>query len=136
MNVVDSSAWLEYFAGGPNADYFAKAIEDSERLLVPSISIFEVFKRVSLQRDESAALLVVAQMRTGRLIELDEDLAIEAARLSVAHRLPLADSVVLAVARVHDAWIWTQDRDFEGLPKVRYRAKRQAPGPGAARGDG
>ena len=123
MNVVDSSAWLEYFAGGPNAEYFGTAIEDIDRLLVPSITIYEVFKRVLQQRGEEPALQVVAQMRIGTLVEVDEDLAIDAARLSVAHKLPMADSLILATARARDAFLWTQDDDFKGLSKVNYRAK-------------
>jgi len=124
MNVVDSSAWLEYFTGGPNAAYFAKAIEDVGNLLVPSITIYEVFKKVLLERGEEAALQVVAQMKTGHLIELEEDLAIDAARLSVAHKVPMADSIILATARAHDAWVWTQDDDFKGLSKVNHRSKK------------
>ena len=124
MNVVDSSAWLEYFAGGPNAEYFAKAIEDIPNLLVPSVTICEVFKKVLLERGEKLALQVVAQMKTGRLVELDEDLAIDAARLSAAHKMPMADSIVLATARSNAAWVWTQDNDFEGLDRVNYRSKK------------
>lgn len=124
MNVVDSSAWLEYFTGGPNAEYFAKAIEDVSNLLVPSITIYEVFKKVLLERGEESALQVVAQMKTGHLVELEEDLAIDAARLSVAHKVPMADSIILATARSYDAWVWTQDDDFKGLARVNYRAKK------------
>ena len=108
MNVVDSSAWLEYFTDGPNAEYFAKAIEDVDNLLVPSITIYEVFKKVLLEWSEEAALQVVAQMKTGHLIELEEDLAIDAARLSVAHKVPMAGSIVLTTARAHAAWVWEQ----------------------------
>jgi predicted nucleic acid-binding protein len=124
MNVVDSSAWLEYFAGGPNADYFAKAIEDVGRLVVPSITIYEVFKKVLLEKGEESALQVVAQMKTGHLVEIEEDLAIDAARLSVSYKLPMADSFILATARSHDAWVWTQDVDFKGLDKVNFRARK------------
>lgn len=124
MNVVDSSAWLEYFADGPNAEFFAKAIEDVENLVVPSITIYEVFKKVLLEKGEDAALQVVAQMKSGHLVEVEEDLAIEAARLSVAHKMPMADSLILATARACDAWVWTQDDDFKGLSKVNYRARK------------
>ena len=124
MNVVDSSAWLEYFTGGPNAEYFAKAIEDVDNLLVPSITVYEVFKRVLVERGEDTALQVVAQMKLGNLVELDEDLAIDAARLSVAHKIPMADSLILATARAHDAWVWTQDEDFKGLNRVNFRPKK------------
>lgn len=126
MNVVDSSAWLEYLTGGPNAEYFAKAIEDVGSLLVPSITVYEVFKKVLMERGEEAALQVVAQMNTGELVELEEDLAIDAARLSVAHKIPMADSIILATARAHDAWVWTQDDDFKGLDKVNFRTKKGA----------
>ena len=125
MNVVDSSAWLEYFANGPNASRFAGAIENVSELVVPSICILEVFKRVLQQRDEQAALQVVALMQQGLVEDLDAALAWTAARLGVDEKLPLADSVVLAVARRHSATLWTQDSDFEGLTAVKYFAKKR-----------
>ncbi len=124
MNVVDSSAWLEYFANGPNASFFAKPIQETEALLVPSLTIFEVFKRVLQQFDESDALNAVAIMQQGRVVDLDSSVALTAARLSVDNKLPLADSVILATAREYDATLWTQDADFEGLEKVKYRTRR------------
>ncbi len=120
MNVVDSSAWLEYFADGPNARFFAPAVETTEKLLVPSICLLEVFKRVLQQRGESAALRAVAQMQQGRVVELDSALALSAARFSHGLKLPLADSVVLATARAFEALIWTQDADFSHLENVKY----------------
>ena len=126
MNVVDSSAWLEYFADGSNAGYFAPAIENVGDLLVSTITLLEVFKRVYQQRGESAALQAVAQMQQGEVVDLDAALALTAARLGVDFRLPQADSIVYAAARVHDAELWTQDADFEGKPHVKYRAKRAA----------
>jgi predicted nucleic acid-binding protein len=124
MNVVDSSAWLEYFANGPNASFFAAAIEQTDELVVPSLTIYEVFKRVFQQRDEGDALRAVAVMQQGRVVDLDVRLALTAARLSVDTRLPMADSVVLASARLNDATLWTQDADFDSLPSVRYRARK------------
>ena len=121
MNVVDSSAWLEYFANGPNAAFFAPAIEKTAELLVPSLTLYEVFKRVLQQRDEGQALQAVAVMEQGSVIDLDAPLALIAARTSIEHRLPLAESVVLATARTHDAVLWTQDADFKGLAGVEYR---------------
>ena len=126
MNVVDSSAWLEYFANGPGAGFFAPAIEDSGRLVVPTICLLEVFKRVLQQKGEGAALQAVALMQQGQVQPMDAGIAISAARLGVAHKLPLADSVVLAVARHGEALLWTQDADFEGLDNVRYRPKGRA----------
>ena len=124
MNVVDSSGWLEYFADGPNAASFAKPIEATAKLIVPTLSIFEVFKRVMTQRGEDVALEAAALMRQGRVVPLDDALALEAARLSVAHRLPMADSIILATALAHRATLWTQDADFENLAGVRYVPKR------------
>ena len=123
MNVVDSSGWLEYFADGPNASVFAPAIQATGELVVPSITLLEVFKRVYLQRGEGPALQSVALMEQGQVVDLDAPLALAAAKLSADRKLPLADSVVLATARRHEATLWTQDADFEGLPGVRYRAK-------------
>jgi predicted nucleic acid-binding protein len=121
MNVVDSSAWLEYFANGPNAAFFAPAIEKTADLLVPSLTLYEVFKRVLQQRDEGHALQAVAVMEQGSVIDLDGPLALIAARTSIEHRLPLADSIVLATVRTHDAVLWTQDADFKGMAGVEYR---------------
>ncbi len=123
MNVVDSSAWLEYFADGPNAEHFAKVIEKPDGLLVPSITLLEVFKRVCQHRDESAALQYVAVMQQSTVVELDAALAVRAAALGLRHKLPLADSVVYATAQHANAIVWTQDADFEGLPGVRFWRK-------------
>ncbi len=123
MNVVDSSAWLEYFANGPNASFFAEPIEDIETLVVPTLILFEVFKRVLQQRDESTALEVAAVMQQGTVVELEATIALNAARLSVELGLPLADSVILATARQFGAELWTQDADFDGIDGVRYRKR-------------
>ena len=124
MNVVDSSAWLEYLADGPNASFFAAVVENSRELIVPSITILEVFKRVLQQRGENDALQAAALMQGGRIVDLDAGLALSAAKLSAQLKLPIADSVILATARAHKATIWTQDADFEKLLDVKYRAKR------------
>jgi predicted nucleic acid-binding protein len=124
MNVVDSGAWLEYFAAGPNGVFFAPAIEEIEKLIVPSITLCEVFKRVRQQRSEHEALQAVAGMQQGRVVDLDAAIALDAARLSVASRLPMADSIVLATSRAFNATLWTQDADFEGFPGVRFRAPK------------
>jgi len=124
MNVLDSSAWLEYFADGPNAGEFADIVADTASLLVPSITLFEVFKRIRVQRDADVALRAVAQMKRAEVIALDGDMAITAAELSAELRLPLADSVILATARAAGATLWTQDADFKDLDGVEYRAHR------------
>jgi predicted nucleic acid-binding protein len=124
MNVVDSSGWLEYFADGPNAGAFAKPIEATRSLLVPTLSLFEVFKRVTQQRSEDDALRAIAVMEQGRVVDLDRATALEAARLSIEHGIAMADSMMLATAYRYRATLWTQDSDFEGLQGTRYFAKR------------
>lgn len=123
MNVVDSSAWLEYFADGPNAGHFASVIESPETLLISAITLLEVYKRIAQQRDESVALQCIAVMQQSTVVELDSALALRAARLGLRHRLPLADSIIYATAQAADAIVWTQDADFEGLPGTRYFSK-------------
>ena len=123
MNVVDSSGWLEYFADDLNAEFFAPAIENQEELIVSSISIYEVFKRGLLQRDESAALQAIAHMQQGCVIELDSNLALSAARVSIELNLPMADSIILSTARACDAVLWTHDSDFEDISGVEYIKK-------------
>ena len=124
MNVVDSSGWLEYFADGPNGSFFAPAIEASDRVVVPTLSIREVFKRTLQQGSESDALMAPACMQQGQVVALDASLALNAARLSLELRMPLADSVILATARAYQAVLWTQDADFEGIEGVKYTTKR------------
>ncbi len=123
MNLVDSCGWLEYFAGGPNAGFFAPAIEDCAQLVVPTLCLFEVFKRVLQQRNETDALRAIGLMRQGRCVDLDDSLALAAARLSVDLKLALADSIILATARQFRAVLWTQDAHFEGLAGVEYVRK-------------
>lgn len=123
MNVVDSSGWLEYLADGPGADFFAAAVESVEQLLVPTIVIVEVGKVVHRQRGQEAALQAMALLEQGTVVTLDAELARSAVRLGLAHRLPLADSVILATARAFEATVWTQDSDFKDLPGVHYLEK-------------
>lgn len=126
MNLVDSCGWLEYFADGPNAGFFAGPLENAEKLLVPTICITEVFKRVLQQRGEDAALYAAALMQQGTVFDLDSAIAVEAARLGHKHNIPLADSIILATAYMHKAILWTQDADFKGLRDVRYKEVSKA----------
>ena len=123
MNVVDSSAWLEYFADGPNAAVFAEPLCDIAALVVPSMTIYEVFKVVYRQRGEDAALQAVALMQQGTVVELTASLAMIAAKTSLDTGLPMADSIILATARQHEAQLWTQDEHFRDVPGVRFVAK-------------
>jgi predicted nucleic acid-binding protein len=127
VNVVDSSGWLEYFADGPNAAFFAPAIEATRELLVPTLSLYEVFKRVLQQRGEGQALQAVALMQQGQIVDLTAAIALSAAKASIERRLPMADSIMLLTAQTHGATFWTQDADFNGVEGVKYVA-RKAPG--------
>ncbi len=124
MNVVDSSGWLEYFADGANASFFADPLRKTSTLIVPTVSIYEVFKVVFRQRGESDALQVAALMQQALVADLTPGISILAAHISVEHRLPMADSIILATARTYKAIVWTQDSDFEKIDGVHYVAKK------------
>jgi predicted nucleic acid-binding protein len=124
VNVVDSSGWLEYLADGPNADFFAKPITATTDLVVPTLSLYEVFKRVLQQRGEDDALQAVALMQQGTVIELSASVALSAARISLSEKIPMADSIILATARAYDATLWSQDADFENIAGVKYTPKQ------------
>ncbi len=123
MNLVDSSGWLEYFGGGPRAGSFVTALEDTEQLLVPTICVAEVCKVLLRDKGNDAAMETMAAMLRGRVIELDADLAFRAAGIGIEHRLPTADSIILATAWRHEALLWTTDAHFKGLQGVRYFSK-------------
>ena len=124
MNVVDSSGWIEYFVGGGNANYFAAPIRDVENLLVPAICTYEVFKRICLERGEEDALQAIGFMSLGREVALDREIAISAAHISLHQKLAMADSIILATARLHEATLWTQDEHFKNIPGVKYFGKK------------
>lgn len=123
MNVVDSSGWLEYFANGENASFFAPAIDDTEHLIVPVICIYEVFKRLLQQRGADTALSNINDMHEGQIINLDATLALNAAQISTENKLAMADSLILATARKFQATLWTQDEHFKDMDGVRYIGK-------------
>lgn len=120
MNIVDSSGWLSYFADEPNARHFLAPLNDSALLVVPTITIYEVFKVILRESSENEALQAVVAMQKGRLVELNASLAIAASKLSIEYSLPMADSIILATAQEYKAIIWTQDADFQKMGSVRY----------------
>jgi predicted nucleic acid-binding protein len=123
MNLVDSCGWLEYYADGPNADFYAGAIEDIDNLIVPVICIYEVFRKILQQRGEAPALQAVALMHQGLVVDLSSSLALSAAKIGVELKMPLADSIILATARVHNATVWTEDAHFKDIEGIRYVGK-------------
>lgn len=124
MNVVDSSGWLEYFADGQNAGFFAPAIEDEGNLLVPVICLYEVFKRLWQQRGKEEALLGISRLYRGHIVPVSDEIALLGAQLSLEYGLALADSLIYASARANNAVLWTQDAHFAGRSGVRYVEKR------------
>ncbi|MBN2364761.1 MAG: type II toxin-antitoxin system VapC family toxin [Calditrichaeota bacterium] len=123
MNLIDSSGWLEYFANGKNADFFAAAIEDTENLIVSTINLYEVFKKVTQERDENSALEAIALMQQGKIIDTDESISLSSAKLSIELKLPMADSIILSTAKIFSATLWTQDSDFKDIPGIKYIQK-------------
>ena len=119
LNVVDSSGWLEYFIDTERAPFFSSAIEDTANLIVPVITLYEVFKKVLRERGEHDALQIASVMQCGTVVDLDISLAMSAAR----YQLPLADSLIYATAQHLQATLWTQDEHFEHLAGVRYFRK-------------
>ena len=120
MNVVDSSAWMSWISDHRNAQHFEAPILDIDHLLVPTITLTEVFKSMLRQTNETMALQAVTQMKLGKVVSLDPSLAVEAAKIGITLKLPLADSIIYATARKFDATLWTQDSDFRDLPGVKF----------------
>jgi len=123
MNIVDSSGWLEYFADGPNAACYLPPLQEAEALIVPAITLYEVFKVILRESGENRALMAVSAMQQGSVVDLTAKLALAASKLSLQHGLPMADSIILATAHAFEATIWTQDADFAQIQGVRYFAK-------------
>jgi len=124
MNIVDSSGWLAYFADEPNARHFLPPLSNSDLLIVPVITIYEVFKVILRESGENEALQAAVAMQKGRVVDLSTSLAIAASRLSLEYQLPMADSIILATAQEFKAFIWTQDSDFKNIGKVKYFPKK------------
>ncbi len=123
MNIIDSSGWLSYFADEPTAKYFHPPIQNLDSLIVPVITIYEVFKVVLRESNENQALQAIAAMQKGSVIDLTTKLAITASKLSLEHKLPMADSIILSTAKHYSATIWTQDIDFKNIRGIKYFPK-------------
>lgn len=124
MNIVDSSGWLAYFADEPNAKHFLAPLNNPGSLVVPSVTLYEVFKVILRESGENEALQAVVAMQKGKVVDLDPLLALSAAKMSLEHQLPMADSIILATAYEFKATIWTQDADFKKISKVKYFPKK------------
>ena len=124
MNIVDSSGWLAYFADEPNAKHFITPLKDTASLVIPSVTIYEVFKVVLRETSENEALQAAAAMQKGKVVDLTAMLAIAASKLSLEQGIPMADSIILATTKAFDAVIWTQDSDFKNIAGVKYFPKK------------
>ena len=120
MNIVDSSGWLAYFADEPNAKHFLIPLSNPDLLVVPTVTIYEVFKVILRESTENEALQAVVAMQKGTVVDLNAPLAIAASKLSLEHNLPMADSIILATAQEFKAVLWTQDSDFKRISNVKY----------------
>ena len=123
MNIIDSSFWLEYFAGIEASDIVSDIVENTDELIVPTITLYEVFKKLLLERNEDDALLAIGHMKQGKVIDLTEDLSLSAARISINYRLPMADSIIYATNSKYNCTLWTQDQHFSASNSVNYFEK-------------
>jgi toxin FitB len=124
MNLVDSSGWLEYFANGKNAKFFAPVIEDTKELIVSTINLYEIFKKILKEKDENSALQAIALMQQAKVVEVNTTIAISAAKISYDKNIPMADSLIYTTARFFNATVWTQDYDFKDLDGVKFIKKK------------
>ena len=124
MNIADSSFWIEYFAKTQYAYQILPIIKDTDNLLVPSITILEVFKKILRETTESKALTSISYMKLGKIISLDDELAINSGFFAIKYKLPLADSIIYATTIQNKATLYTLDKHFEGLPNVKYFEKK------------
>ena len=123
MNLVDSSGWLEFLAEGKNAKLFAPALEKTDELIVSTINLYEIYKKILLEKDEHSALQVVGLMQQAKVVEVNSTIAIQAAKFSFEQKIPMADSLIYITARQNNAIVWTQDVDFKDLDGVKYFKK-------------
>ncbi|MBU1397721.1 MAG: type II toxin-antitoxin system VapC family toxin [Proteobacteria bacterium] len=124
MNIVDSSGWLAYFADEPNAKHFQIPLGDSASLVVPTVTMYEVFKVILRESGENDALQAIVAMQKGTAVDLTAQLAVSASKLSLEHNLPMADSIILATANEFNSILWTQDSDFKDMNNVKYFPKK------------
>jgi len=124
MNVIDTSCWLEYIAATERSELFSYQIEDVNNLIVPTIVLYETFKKLMIESDEDKALITIAYMKQAKIVDIDSSIALHAAKISLEYKLPMADSIIYAVTKKFNATLWTQDEHFEKLQNVKYFPKK------------
>ena len=125
MILLDSSVWVEILTRGPRADEFRAYLDEAEEVLVPSIVLYEVFKRLRRDAREEAATLGAARLQACTVVALDDQLAMEAADASLERGLPMADAIIYATARAYSARLITGDAHFANVPGVQYLAPQE-----------
>ncbi len=123
MILVDSSGWMEYFSGDVNAKLFAPAIENKSKLIVSTINLYEVYKKISTLSNENSAKEAIVTMMQAKVVEVSSSIALSAAKLSFELKIPMADSLIYITAQFNDAIVWTQDYDFKNLDGVKLIKK-------------
>jgi predicted nucleic acid-binding protein len=126
VDLIDSCGWLEYFTDGPNVDFFSAPILAQSKIIVPTIVIYELWKKIVREQGEEIAIEITAQLKRFDIVPLDESLSISAAKISLEHKLPMADSIIYATAQKHKAVLWTQDADFKDFTDVKYIEKTRS----------
>jgi predicted nucleic acid-binding protein len=125
MNIVDSSCWIEYLMDTEIGANVAPIIENAGELIVPTITLYEAFKKLLAEKGEEYALDVVAYMQTGTVIELNSGLSLSAAQISRNYKLPMADSIIYATSQRYSAIIFSCDKHYKDIPGIRYFSKIQ-----------
>ena len=123
MNIADSSCWLEYLMGTEIGATVAPVIENPAELIVPTITLYEVYKKLLAEKSEEYALNVISYMQTGKVIELNSGLSLSAAQISRKHKLPMADSIIYATSLHYSAVLFSCDRHFKDIPGIQYFPK-------------
>jgi len=120
--LLDSYGWIEYFTEGPLAGKYAKYVEDvnEENTVMPTIVVYEVYKKIKGEISEEKALEAYAQLMRAKVIPIDISLAIEAADFSLKLGLGMADALIYAAAKREGARIVTSDEHFKGLEDVEF----------------
>lgn len=118
MLLVDSSGWIEFFTDSPKAIKYSKHLKDLNRIITPTIILYEVYKKIKMERSEEDALIAIALINRTNIIPLNESIALLAADISLTHSLPMADAIVYATALEKNCKIVTSDTHFKGLDSV------------------
>lgn len=123
MIVIDSSLWLEYFIDSPLSDFIESLFEKPHQIIIPTIIITEVYKKILNEWNDSIANELCSQLKVFNIFELDFVTATTAAKSGKEFKLPLADSIIYATTLVFDAVLYTTDKHFNGLKNVKYLEK-------------